>query len=191
MTTTTGIGIDLRPARRAITGRLARWDTKAAALAALAALRDRGLNLDPDIEAHPMVSTWSRMWVLGRPDHHNGVTYLMTGVGAWLPGRLSDATPCFHEPACRPTDPDHAAPWWPLDRAPEPATFTHVTRTVPDVHNQRERYRTKRNGSCGRWVRSDDSVAVCTCPWKAFGQTREEARAAARTHRAEMAGGAR
>lgn len=182
----TGLGIDLRPARisrRTVADQVARWDTKTAALAALAAHRAAGRNLGRDIEAHPAVSTWTRLWVLGRPNHHDGITYLMTRNGAWLPGRLSDATPCFHEPACRPTDAGHAAPWWPLDRAPVPATFTHVTRTVADSANRVERYRTKSNGSCGRWVTSDDSVAVCTCGAKFHAATRAEARGLARYHR--------
>lgn len=185
---TTGTGIDLRPARisrRTVTDQVARWDTKGEAVAALAAQRGDGFNRTRDVEAHPTVAgRYSRLWVLGRPDHYAGVTYLMTRIGAWLPGRLTDATPCYHEPACRPTDPDHAVLWLPLDRAPEPATFEHVTRTVADSANQVERYKTKSNGSCGRWVRTDDSVAVCTCAWKWHATTRAEARAAAAYHRA-------
>jgi hypothetical protein len=62
----------------------------------------------------------------------------------------------------------------------------HKTRTVLDAH-QAEHYKTKSNGSCGRWVRGDTSVALCTCGWKQHAGTREEARASARWHRREMA----
>lgn len=62
----------------------------------------------------------------------------------------------------------------------------HKTHTVMDAH-QDERYVTKSNGSCGRFVRSDTSVALCTCGWKRHSGTRAEARAAARWHRQEKA----
>ncbi len=176
----TGVSLDLRGARtREVTG----WGTKQAALAALAALRDAGWNLDPGIEVHRAETHLWRFWVVGRPDHFNGVTYLMTDAGAWVAGRLTDASPCWHATPCRG---GHLAPWKRLDRPIEPATFEHVTRTVPDSANRRERHRTKSNGSCGRWVITDDSVAVCVCGWKRWESTRAEARLAARHHREEM-----
>lgn len=58
----------------------------------------------------------------------------------------------------------------------------HKTRTVLDAYQQ-ERYVTKSNGSCGRFVRGDTSTALCSCGWKWNAGTREEARAAARGHR--------
>ena len=71
----------------------------------------------------------------------------------------------------------------------EPAitpTVEHKTRTVLDAH-QGERYVTKSNGSCGRYVRSDTSAALCSCGWKYHAGSREEARGAARSHRASVA----
>lgn len=159
------------------------WGSKRDAAAALAALRVCGLNVADDIEIHPTRTRSVRGWTIGRPDHFHGITSLMTDAGTWVPGRLTDPSPCWCSTPCRG---GHAAPWADLGRDLEPATFTHVTRTVPHW-NRPERYRTKSNGSCGRYVRSDDSVALCTCGWKAHEDTREEARGAARVHRAEMA----
>lgn len=68
------------------------------------------------------------------------------------------------------------------DQAP---TVAHKTRTVLDA-NQSERYATKSNGSCGRFVQSDTSTAHCSCGWSYNAGTREEARMAARGHRQEM-----
>ncbi len=185
--TVTGFTLDLRAAGSG-RAQVAAFASKRAALAALAALRTRGHNVDPAIECHRAETHLARFWVLGLPDHFHGITYLMTAAGAWVAGRLTDAAPCFCAAPCRD---GHAAPWSALPRDLTPATFTHVTRTVADSANRRERYKTKSNGSCGRFVWSDDSVAVCTCPWRGYGQTREEARAAARRHLAEVAGGVR
>jgi hypothetical protein len=73
----------------------------------------------------------------------------------------------------------------PQDAAPE--VVEHKTRTVLDAA-QREIYRTKSNGSQGRWSSTDSATAHCTCGWKWNAATREEARSAARSHRAEPAG---
>lgn len=62
----------------------------------------------------------------------------------------------------------------------------HKTRTVLNACRG-ERYVTKSNGSCGRWVANDDSTALCTCGWKWNAATRDEARVAARGHRRETA----
>jgi hypothetical protein len=73
------------------------------------------------------------------------------------------------------------------DGSPKAAPIVeHKTRTVLDAHRE-ERYVTKSNGSRGRYVRSDTSVALCTCGWKWHAGTREEARAAARAHRTTVA----
>lgn len=168
-TAPTGTTLDLRRAQHSTAG-VASWGTKTAAIAALAALRAAGLNVDRDIEIHRVETHLRRFWVIGRPDHYNGITYLMASNGRWVAGRLTDVY-------------SGAVPWASLHREPEPATVAHVTRTVPDSHNQRERYKTKSNGSCGRWVRSDESVALCTCGWKSWASTRAEAQAAARAHR--------
>ncbi len=160
------------------------YGTKRAARDALAALRAEGRNHERDIDIMPARTPLARLWVVARQDHHNGTTDLMRHDGTWLRGRLHDATPCFHATPCR--DP-HPAPWTRLAGDPQPATFAHVTRTVPDAANQRERFRTKSNGSCGRWVRTDESVALCTCGWKSYAATRDEARGAARAHRANPA----
>jgi hypothetical protein len=159
------------------------WFSKKDAAAALRALQARGLNVDPSIELHPTRGRFGRGWVIGRPDHFNGVTYLMTDAGAWVMGRLTDATPCYCATPCRG---GHAAPWADLRSELEPAPFTHVTRTVISAH-QTERYKTKSNGSCGRYVRSDNSVALCTCGWKAWESTRDDARVSARAHLRDVA----
>lgn len=179
--TPTGLPLDLRQARAHARG-VATWATKGDALAALAALRKRGLNVGQDIESHPARLNLAQAWVLALPDHYNGIAYLMTATGEWVPGRLSgDASPCFCPETCGRWA--HLTPWAPLPRPTVPATFTHVTRAVP-YHNRQERYRTKSNGSCGRWVRGDDSVALCTCGWSSYSSTRDEARSAGRRHRA-------
>lgn len=182
-TTPTGIDLDLRGSRHR-THDVGTWLGKAEAMKELRTLRERGLNVDPTIEAHHADDYLWRPWVLGRPDHYNGITYLMTTSGAWVPGRLFDASPCCCTGRCHER---HGAPWRRLAGLPvEPATFTHVTRTVPDGANRHERYRTKSNGSCGRWVWTDESVALCTCGWRAYAATRDEARSRARMHRAEV-----
>lgn len=174
MTTTahTGLPLDLRHAQHRERG-IAAWATKADTVAALNALRAAGLNTDRDIELHRAETHLFRFWVIGRPDHYNGITYLMTADGRWVPGRLTDV---YSGPV----------PWMALPREAEPATVAHVTRTVSDGGNQRERYKTKSNGSCGRWVRSDDSIALCTCGWKRWASSRDEARSAARSHRTDV-----
>jgi hypothetical protein len=168
-TAPTGITLDLRRAQHRTAG-VAAWGTKTDAVAALADLRARGINTDRDIEIHRAETHLTRCWVIGRPDHYNGITYLMTSAGSWVAGRLTDVY-------------SGAVPWTSLHREPAPATIAHVTRTVSDGGNQRERYKTKSNGSCGRWVRSDESVALCTCGWKKWASSRAEAQSAARAHR--------
>lgn len=123
-TASTGITLDLRGARHQAAG-VTTWATKTAALASLAALRECGLNRGRDIEAHQARTHLFWVWVISRPDHYNGITYLMTGDGLWVPGRLYDAAPCWCEPTCRSTSVRHTAPWTPLSGEPEPATVTH------------------------------------------------------------------
>ncbi len=159
------------------------WAGKRDAVAALRAMNVHGLNVDGSIQPNPARTRFGRGWVISRPDHFNGVTFLLTGTGAWVPGRLFDASPCWCASPCRN---GHAALWVDLRRGLEPATFTHVTRTVLDSANRHERYRTKSNGSCGRWVTSDDSVALCTCGWREWASTREDARWSAQRHRDEV-----
>lgn len=186
--TTVTTGLPLKVARLDIAPGVeaAAWATKHEALTALGELHTRGLNVDVEIEAHRVRLPLARVWVLARPDHYDGVTYLMTAAGAWLRGRLVDQAPCYHNHGTTSSWEAHPVPWQPLTADVFPAPFTHVTRTVPHSGPQREqeRYRTKSNGSCGRWVRGDDSVALCTCGWKRYEQTRPEAQAAARAHRA-------
>lgn len=183
MTTTalTGFTLNLRRSGYASAG-VGAWGTKTDALAALSKMRETGHNCDRHIEVHRAETYLSRFWAIGRPDHFNGITYLMTGDGRWVPGRLFDTGPCCCPSRCE----GHPAPWVILDaRQVEPATFEHVTRTVPDRHNQHERYKTKSNGSCGRWITTDDSIAICTCGERWYRSTRGEAQAAARAHRQE------
>jgi hypothetical protein len=181
---TVATGLPLAMGRADIAGvQLAHWATKGEALTALAGQRARGLNVDV-IEAHRVWLPLTLVWMLARPDHHEGATYLMTDDGAWLRGRLVDQGPCCGGHPGRDCSWDrHPVSWTLLADEVFPASFTHVTRTVPDGANQRERYKTKSNGSCGRFVRSDDSVALCTCGWRRHAATRDEARAAARYHR--------
>jgi hypothetical protein len=61
----------------------------------------------------------------------------------------------------------------------------HKTRTVLSAY-QTERYKTKSNGSCGRHVRSENSVALCSCGWTQHTDSRAEARSAARAHRRDV-----
>lgn len=69
------------------------------------------------------------------------------------------------------------------DGSPKVApVMEHKTRTILDAY-QSERYVTKSNGSCGRFVRGDTSAALCSCGWKWQAATRAEARMAARAHR--------
>lgn len=155
------------------------WPTKKAAVTDLGTLREQGFNCERDIEVNQTYTNLFRFWVISRPDHYNVTTSLMTRAGAWLLGRLTDATPCYHEPRCKH---GHPALWTPLRAELTPATFTHVTRTVLDP-SRTERYKTKSNGSCGRWVTPDESIALCTCGWKAYESTRAQAQASARVHR--------
>ncbi|MGX6604798.1 hypothetical protein ACWKSP_22120 [Micromonosporaceae bacterium Da 78-11] len=69
---------------------------------------------------------------------------------------------------------------------PQVVAVEHKTRTVLNAFRG-ERYVTKSNGSCGRWVDNDDSVALCSCGWKWHAGSRAEARGAARVHRQEAA----
>lgn len=147
------------------------WDTRKAAQQALNGLRERGLNVEDCVRLHRAETAFLRRWVVARPDSLAEMTWLMRSDGQWVRGRLFDTG---KDPIWQHMPPPGARLI--------PATFTHVTRVVP-YHGRRERYRTKSNGSCGRWVTSDDSVALCTCPWTAHGDTRGEARASARAHR--------
>jgi hypothetical protein len=182
--TTVTTGIPLKAARLDIAPDVeaAAWATKSEALTALGDLRTRGFN-HVEVEAHtvrrPLSTGW---WVLARPDHFEGVTYLMTAAGGWLRGRLVDVAPCYADHAC--SWDAHPVPWQPLGVEVFPAPFTHVTRVVRDAAGRPDRYRTKANGSCGRWVPADDVVAVCACGWKRWADSRAEARGRARYHRA-------
>jgi|GEM_PF-1746116 len=170
--------IDVKRGDRHLSG-FQRWPTRKHAVADLRALRARGLNAEDSIVLYRAIGLglWPRFWVIGRPDNASEFTWLMREDGSWAVGRLFD----------RHTDPAEWV-WMPELPQPVPATFTHVTRTVPHAGTQTERYKTKSNGSCGRWVRSDDSVAICTCGWKSYTATRAEAQAAARWHRTQHPG---
>ena len=156
------------------------WPTKQEAEKALRALRVRGLNVDKNIRIQRVCpSLPAHSWVIIRLGEF-GETLLMAKDGAWSAGRLFPQRPS-----------DLGAIWLPYESAEQgattPATFTHVTRTVPHAGARTERYKTKSNGSCGRWVWSDDSVAMSTCGWESYQATRAEAQAAARVHRAKVA----
>lgn len=175
---TTGVPIDLRGVAETRAG-YETWPTKTLATKSLKALQERGRNVIDTISIHPARSALFRFWVIGRPDDLAEFTLLMCEDGRWTRGRLWDR--------------GHLEPTWEHLPAPDgllPATFTHVTRTVAHSGARTERYKTKSNGSCGRWVTSDDSVALCTCRWKAYTSTRAEARSRAAQHLAEEAGAA-
>lgn len=112
--------------------------------------------------------------------------------GFWTNGTLVAGQNLTGGPDQRPAvldDPELYAKWVAGevndDGTPKTAApVQHKTRTVMDAY-QDERYVTKSNGSCGRYVKSDTSVALCTCGWKYHAGTRDEARAQARVHRLE------
>lgn len=168
-----GVPLDLRHVINLDRYDLATSPIKGDLMKRVAQMRDAGHNRGHRIETRQARKHLSQVWVAGRTDH--GITWLMTSSGAWVPGRLTN-TP-------RP------ATWQPTGGDVEAATFAHVTSTVPDAANQGEQYRAKSNGSCGRWVRTDESVARCTCGWRSYADTRNEARAAARAHRAQHQAG--
>ncbi len=150
------------------------WPSKKAATAALKAFQQQGLNVTDTISAHPARSSMFRFWVIGRPDDLAEMTLLLREDGSWARGRLwSDYT---------------TSRWEHLELVcgPIPATFTHITRTVLAA-DRGERYRSNSNGSCGRWVRNEDAVALCTCGWKSYAANRAEARSSAAAHRAAVA----
>ncbi|MBF6277047.1 hypothetical protein [Nocardia nova] len=60
-------------------------------------------------------------------------------------------------------------------------TGAHRTRTIEWVTG--ERYKTKSNGSCGRWVDNTFAKAVCVCGWSEYAEDRADARWRARNHR--------
>ncbi|MFI2663376.1 hypothetical protein [Micromonospora carbonacea] len=161
------------------TRHVAHWTTKREAESALRTLRMRGLNVDKDIRVMPGCCTLPlRCRVITKLGEF-GETLLMAKDGSWVAGQLLPERPD-----------DHGAIWLPYESAEQgetiPPTFTHITTTVLCA-GRTERYKTKSNGSCGRYVRSEDSMARCTCEWECFGSTRAEAQAAARVHRAEAA----
>lgn len=61
----------------------------------------------------------------------------------------------------------------------------HRTRTI--AWTTGERYKTKSNGSCGRYVPITAAKAECLCGWSVYAHDRPEARERARTHRATVA----
>lgn len=61
----------------------------------------------------------------------------------------------------------------------------HRTRTI--AWTTGERYKTKSNGSCGRYVPITAAKAECVCGWNVYAHDRPEAQARARTHRATVA----
>jgi len=95
--------------------------------------------------------------------------------GFWEAGNLTAGQNLTGGPGHAPALPDD-----------EPTAVEHKTLTTLDAH-QNERYVTKSNGSCGRYVRGDTSVAMCSCGWKYHAGSRTEARGAARVHRSENA----
>lgn len=63
-------------------------------------------------------------------------------------------------------------------------------KTLTAERAEGERYVTRSNGSCGRWVRDVTTIWQCTCGSGGFGRNndRADARAAARRHREDPAG---
>jgi hypothetical protein len=149
------------------------WIRQSDAHAALKALRACGLNIEDSVRVHPARAFLADLWVIARPWRDAELTLLMHENGTWAAGRLWDDT--------------GRGAWWQHMPEIEPvaAQFTHITRTG-NTANRREIYRTKSNGSCGRWTYSDDSFATCTCGWLSYTVNRAEARASARWHRTQM-----
>ena len=114
--------------------------------------------------------------------------------GFFVNGHLTAGENVTEGPDCRPAfldDPGLYARWVAGELNADgtekaPPAVEHKTRTVLNAYRG-ERYVTKSNGSCGRWVNNDDSTALCTCGWKYHAATRSEARGAARLHRQELA----
>ena len=149
------------------------WLRKRDATETLKALRVRGLNVNDCVRIHPARVSLAHLWVIARPWRDAELTLLMCGDGSWAAGRLWDDT-------------GQGAPWQHMPEiGPVPAHVAHVTRTAHQA-NRREIYRTKSNGSAGRWAYTDDSFATCTCGWVSHAASREEARGSARWHRTEM-----
>lgn len=153
------------------------WATKAEAMAALATLRAKGVNVARDVEAHSARTFLARFWVIGRPDHHEGVTYLMTEFGDWIAGRLTDSF-------------DEATPWTPLGRPPVPATITHTyTYSAGSIGLSDGNGRVLMTGG-GLGVRpvevlSWTAFAWCVaCSWSTHGDDEATVRGAARYHHA-------
>lgn len=187
MTTTT------QPRRAALTGipfdlsgiradAYAAWPTRAQAAAALARVREDGLNRDGCVEFHPAATRFcSRFWVIGRPDPASEFTWLMNDDGTWTRGRLEER---YDKP-----------PRWLHQPTPEPipASVTHDYRysagSVPVREDRLNPY-----GWDGRplperyaWTARAWCV-VPTCPWSTSGDDEATVRAGARWHRANPGG---
>jgi hypothetical protein len=181
-TAPTGLTLDLRHAQHAAAG-VQTWGTKAAALAALAALRECGRNLDRDIEVHRAETFLWRFWVIGRPDHFNGVTYLMTADGRWVPGRLTDA-PCFCSEPCK----GHQTPWTQLPGDPQPATVTHdyaySAGSVGVAGHDGKPLMTRGMFGSTEVLAWSTHVWCIACTWSRHDSHEDSVRSAARWHRA-------
>ncbi|MGK5677628.1 hypothetical protein [Actinoplanes sp. URMC 104] len=165
------VTINLRGVARAAAG-FALWPTRKAASVQLAKLRADGLNVERDLlRFHPAVANLTAGWVIARPDELAEMCWLMAADGRWARGRLVE---------------NYETGVWqhlpPPGGGLLPATFTHVTRTAP-YHDRTQRYRTKSNGSCGRYVWSQETWSICTCGWSALGANPDEARWRGRQHR--------
>lgn len=110
--TTTGLPLDLRHARHYSTYGVLALGRKRDAVAYLDRFRACGRNRDRDIEVHQAETFLTRFWVISRPDHYNGITYLMRQDGSWVAGRLTD-------------NPTGLVPWTPLGLPSVPATVIH------------------------------------------------------------------
>jgi hypothetical protein len=154
------------------------WPLKRDAETALRTLQARGLNVGKDVRILRAYTGLGRPYAITRIGEFSEVL-IMAEDGSWVAGRLFAERPG-----------DRGAVWDPYDsaRAGEtiPPTFTHITSTAL-MAGRTERYKTKSNGSCGRWVVSDESVGRCTCGWKTYAGSRAEAQAAARAHRDKVA----
>lgn len=173
----TALAIDLSSVNMAHAG-ITGWATKKDASAVLAALREKGRNVERCIEIHPAHNWLFRFWVVGRPDPLSEFTWLMVRDGSWVRGRLYDGY--F----------DRAAEWVHMPTPePIPATVTHDYRYTAGTcgvvgHDGKPLMTYGPDGLAREQLGWLERVWCIACTWSFNGPNEASARAAARSHRA-------